>query len=49
MYGALDASHNYGLGIVTTSYRVNDMVIDHRSVKGHTGSGRGGRSAVYLW
>ena len=47
--GSANDFHLYGLGLYTTSYRVNDMVIPHSTVRGHIGSAYGLISAYYFW
>ena len=41
--------HLYGLGLYTTSYLLNDVVIDHEVVRGHTGSAYGLVSGHWFW
>jgi hypothetical protein len=41
--------HLYGMGIYTTSYLQNDVVIEHEVVRGHIGSAYGLISAYYFW
>ena len=47
--GSVNDFHLYGLGLYTTTYRINDMVIPHSTVRGHTGSAYGLISAYYFW
>ncbi len=47
--GAKDDFHLYGLGIFTTSYLTNDVIIDHEVVRGHTGSAYGLVSGYHFW
>lgn len=49
MSGSKDDFHTYGFGIFTTTYRVNDILISHEVVKGHTGSAYNLISAQYFW
>ena len=48
-HGPVNDFHLYGLGLYTTTYRVNDNVIPHSTVRGHIGSAYGLISAYYFW
>lgn len=47
--GSANDFHNYGLGIFTTSYRKNDVIIRDEVVRGHTGAAYGLISAHHFW
>ena len=47
--GLLNDFHLYGLGMYTTTYRPNDMVINHEVVTGHLGAAYGLISGYFHW
>lgn len=47
--GELNEFHAYGLGIIMTTYRKNDIVINHEVVKGHHGEDEGLIAGQFFW
>jgi hypothetical protein len=47
--GVANDFHIYSLGLYTTTYRKNDVVINHEVVRGHTGSAYNLVSAHHFW
>jgi len=41
--------HTYGLGLYGTTYRLNDQIIEHEVVKGHTGAAYNLISGQHFW
>lgn len=48
-HGAEVDFHLYGFGLYTSSYRTNDQVIPHTTVRGHIGDAYGLISAYYMF
>lgn len=47
--GSAKDFHIYGLGLFTTTYHQNDIIISHEVVRGHTGSAYNLISAQHFW
>ena len=47
--GVANDMHIYSLGLTTSTYRMNDMVINHEVVRGHHGAAYGLISAQHFW
>ena len=47
-FGSTNDFHLYGLGLYTT-YRPNDIVLQHKVLRGHLGAAYGLISGYYFW
>lgn len=48
-FGPANDFHLYGLGLYTTTYLANDMIIPHTRVRGHLGAAYGLISGYHFW
>jgi hypothetical protein len=47
--GVANDFHIYSFGLFTTTYHQNDIIINHETVRGHTGSAYNLISAQHYW